>query len=50
MYLKNGEKFVGNFNKDVVDGNGAYYQLDGTIVLGVWSNNNLILETSRINC
>ncbi|EAR97851.1 kinase domain protein (macronuclear) [Tetrahymena thermophila SB210] len=48
LYLKNGEKFVGNFHKDAVNGNGAFYLIDGTIILGVWDNNNLVQETTRI--
>ena len=42
IYLSNDDWFTGTFEKDVVQGRGTYFQRDGHIISGEWSNNKLI--------
>ena len=40
--LSNGEMFVGQFNHDIIEGEGEYHKLNGEVVLGHWNNNKLV--------
>jgi hypothetical protein len=40
-----GSRFEGNFNDDMIDGNGKYVSKDGKNVYGVWSQGKLIQTT-----
>ena len=42
MVFSNGEYFVGNFQKDMVDGPGEFYRMNGEVVRGAWSQNQLV--------
>jgi hypothetical protein len=42
LYLSNGEKFVGEFIADVVEGLGTFYCQNGRQVTGRWANNQKI--------
>ena len=46
LFLSTGEKFVGKFIGDFVNGQGTFIKKDGVEIYAVWSNNNLIC-TSR---
>ena len=40
--LTNGEIFEGEFDKDVIEGRGKFYALNGKIINGVWKENKLV--------
>jgi hypothetical protein len=42
MKFANGDKFIGNFSKDIAEGEGSFYCRNGDIVKGVWSKNIFI--------
>ena len=42
LVLSNGEKYEGDFNKDMIDGKGVFYTMDGTKILGEWKENCLV--------
>jgi hypothetical protein len=42
IYLTNGEKYVGWFRNDVIEGPGDFYRKDNVVVSGVWSGNRLV--------
>lgn len=44
LYLSNGEKFVGTFYKDFVNGQGVFYTLDNQGIEGMWNQNKLLEE------
>jgi hypothetical protein len=37
LYLTNGEFYRGSFANDLVDGEGQFKKMNGSIVRGVWS-------------
>lgn len=44
VVIANGDKFVGNFVDDVVEGEGSYTIINGRTILGVWKQNRLFEE------
>lgn len=42
MVFSNGEIFVGSFHKDMVDGPGEFHRMNGEVVSGVWSQNQMV--------
>lgn len=44
LFLTNGEKFVGNFYKDYVNGPGTFYNLYGEAIQGYWEDNKLVQQ------
>lgn len=41
MRFVSGEKFVGTFRWEVIEGEGSFYAADGQVIHGVWTNNKL---------
>lgn len=39
LYLINGERFYGNFEYDMANGNGSFYKKKGDVINGIWKNN-----------
>lgn len=39
VHFTNGEKYVGNWKASRVDGQGSFYRMDGTVVMGQWESN-----------
>lgn len=44
LILSNGEKFVGKFERGVVNGEGCFYKNNGEMELGLWENNILVKD------
>ena len=42
LYFNTKEKFIGEFCNDLIHGEGKFYQKDGTIIRGMWKNNQLL--------
>lgn len=38
LFLTNGEKYEGEFNDGMIDGEGVFYSQDNDILRGVWSD------------
>jgi len=36
LFLKNDEKFLGEFKDDLIEGKGVYYFSDGNTIVGHW--------------
>jgi hypothetical protein len=41
LYMCNGEKFSGCFNKDMIEGYGTFTKINGEKVSGIWNQNIL---------
>jgi len=39
LYLTNGEKFIGEFRDDIIDGKGKFFSNNGTTTEGTWDHN-----------
>ena len=42
MTFVNGEVYEGEFNNDIIDGNGKFYTMYGDTIDGIWEENNLV--------
>ena len=42
LFFSNGEKFSGNFERDVIHGKGKFHTMDDKIIQGIWNNYILI--------
>ena len=49
FYLKNGERYEGDFKKDKPDGNGIYYYKDGSRQMGDYSNGKRIKKHVKMD-
>lgn len=47
LRFRTGEKLIGSFKNDKVDGNCAFYQKDGSVLQGVWADDKLIEEIAE---
>ena len=36
LYFQSGDKYMGNFHKNVADGHGTYYCSNGNKIMGIW--------------
>ena len=41
-FYANGEKYLGEFKNDYFDGEGTFFNLDGSIDIGIWKEDKLI--------
>mgnify|MGYP006101710373 CR=1 FL=1 len=46
--LTNGDKYVGEFKNNLMNGQGAYTFADGEVTNGIWENGELAEENSEI--
>ncbi|CAD8165162.1 unnamed protein product [Paramecium pentaurelia] len=42
LHLTNGERFVGWFERDLINGKGVFYRMDGKMMEGRWVDNKLV--------
>ncbi|CAD8212821.1 unnamed protein product [Paramecium octaurelia] len=42
LHLTNGERFVGSFERDLINGKGVFYRMDGKMMEGRWVDNKLV--------
>ncbi|CAK68131.1 unnamed protein product (macronuclear) [Paramecium tetraurelia] len=42
LHLTNGERFVGQFERDLINGRGVFYRRDGKMMEGRWVDNKLV--------
>jgi len=42
LHLTNGERFVGCFERDLINGKGVFYRMDGKMMEGRWVDNKLV--------
>ncbi|CAD8122921.1 unnamed protein product [Paramecium sonneborni] len=42
LHLTNGERFVGGFQRDCVNGKGVFYSMGGKMMEGIWVENKLV--------
>lgn len=42
--ISNGDKYVGHFVEDTVDGEGSYSRLNGRTIVGKWKKNKLVSQ------
>ena len=44
LRFRTGEKLIGSFKNDKIDGNCAFYKKDGSVLQGVWADDKLVEE------
>ena len=42
LFLANGEKYIGEFSQDMVNGLGSFLRLNGETIYGRWDDNQLV--------
>ena len=42
LFLVNGEKYIGEFKQDMVNGSGTFHCLNGAVIQGEWVCNKLV--------
>lgn len=48
LFLHNGYKYVGNFEKGSINGLGSYYKNERLIVRGLWDKGRLIRQLDTL--